>query len=307
MKNAGKAVRTQTLAALASHCEQVVLNLWLPCGGWGYARQWALEPTCLALLALRLRPKAESAKGLRFLESCQSPDGSWPGLEGDGEGSWATSLAVITLIRMGGDWPTIQRGCQWLLRIRGQESHWLAKWRYRLFDNKVRFDPEKYGWPWTVGAASWVVPTAYSLIALKLAFSCCLTDSARQRLDLGTAMLLDRDCTGGGWNAGNGVAFGIPLEPHADVTSLALIALLPHRNHPTVQASLSWLKNRLPTLNSLNSVSWTAMALATYGCDTSQAVEKLAGLAGREIARSEVEGASLCVLASHALQGVTCF
>ena len=92
-------------------------------------------------------------------------------------------------------------------------------------------------------------------------------------------MLFDRACAGGGWNAGNGVAFGVPLEPHADVTSLALIALLPHRNHPTVQASLSWLKSRLPTLNSLNSVSWTAMALATYGCDTSLAVEKLVDLA----------------------------
>ena len=120
MKNTGKAARTRTLAALASHCEQIVLNLQLPCGGWGYSRQWAVEPTCLALLALRLRPKAEGAKGLRFLESCQSPDGSWPGFEGDEEGSWATSLAVITLIRMGGDWPTIQRGCSGFLEFAGK-------------------------------------------------------------------------------------------------------------------------------------------------------------------------------------------
>jgi hypothetical protein len=307
MKNMGRAAKTRSLAELASHSEQVVLNHQLPCGGWGYSRQWALEPTCLALLALRLRPRAEGAKGLRFLESCQSPDGSWPGFEGDEEASWATSLAVITLIRMGGDWASVQRGCQWLLRIRGQESHWLAKWRYRLFDNKVRFDPDKYGWPWTVGAASWAVPTAYSLIALKLAFGCCLTDSARQRLELGTAMLFDRACPGGGWNAGNGVAFGVALEPHADVTSLALLALLPHRDHPTVQASLSWLKTRLPTLNSLNSVCWTAMALATYGSDTSLAVERLVDLARLENARNEVEAATVCALASRALQGATWF
>ena len=227
------------LSELASQYEQQVLDLQLPCGGWGYSRQWAMEPTCLALLALRFRAKADWVRGLRFLEGCQNADGSWPGFEGDDEGSWATALAVITLIRAGGDWESVQRGCQWLLGTRGQESHWLAKWRYRLFDNKVRFDPNKYGWPWTVGAASWVVPTSYALIALRLAFGCCLTDSARQRLDLGTAMLLDRACPGGGWNAGNGVAFGVPLEPHADVTSLALISLLPHRNHPTVQVSLS--------------------------------------------------------------------
>lgn len=110
MKNTGRTARTRSLSELTSHCEQVVLNHRLSCGGWGYSRQWALEPTCLALLALRLRQRAEVEKGLRFLESCQSPNGSWRGFEGDEEGSWASSLAVITLIRMGGDWTSVQRG-----------------------------------------------------------------------------------------------------------------------------------------------------------------------------------------------------
>ena len=216
-------------------------------------------------------------------------------------------MAVIALIRLGGDWESVQRGCQGLLRTRGQECHWLAKWRYRLFDKEVRFDPDKYGWPWTVSAASWVVPTAYSLMALRLAFSCCVTDSAKQRLELGTAMLLDRACPGGGWNAGNGVAFGVPLEPLADVTSLALISLFPDRHHPSVQASLGWLKNRWSALHSVNSLCWTTMALAIYGCNTSLAVEKLADATTREKAGNETEAASLLVLASYALQGVNGF
>jgi hypothetical protein len=307
MQNTKQAARTRKLSELAKQCEQVLLNLQLFCGGWGYSRQWAIEPTCLALLALRLRSTTDQARGLRFLKNCQRTDGSWPGFEGDDEGSWATSLAIITLIRVGGDWDSVQRGCQWLLRTRGQESDWLAKWRYRLFDKKVRFDPDKYGWPWTVGASSWVVPTAYSLIALRLAFGCCLTNSAKQRLEQGTAMLLDRACPSGGWNAGNGVAFGVPLEPHADVTSLALISLLPHRHHPTAKASLSWLKNRWFALHSVNSVCWAAMALGVHESDTSWMVEKLVDIATREKARKEAQAASLCVLASHALQGVTCF
>jgi hypothetical protein len=297
----------RTLAELTSQYEQRVLDLQLSCGGWGYSPQWAMEPTCLALLALRLRSTADRARGLRFLESSQRADGSWPGFEGDEEGSWATALAVMTLIRVGGDWELVQRGCLWLLRTRGQESHWLAQWRYRLFDNKVRFDPDKYGWPWTVGAASWVVPTAYSLMALRLAFGCCLTASARQRLTQGTAMLLDRACPGGGWNAGNSVAFGVALEPHSDVTSLALMSLLPQRHHPTVQASLSWLRNRWPALHSVNGLCWAAMALVTYGFDTNLAIEKLANLAPQEKATNQGEAVSLYVLASHALQGVTCF
>ena len=34
-------------------------------------------------------------------------------------------------------------------------------------DRNVRFDPDKYGWPWVAGSASWVIPTAFSIIAIK--------------------------------------------------------------------------------------------------------------------------------------------
>ena len=202
---------------LANRCEKALLNCQLPCGGWSYgkSRQWATEPTALALLALRLRPGANCNKGATFLGSCQRPEGSWPAFEGDEEGSWATALAVIALARLGGNWSRVQRGAAWLLNVRGQESHWLAKWRYRLFDRQVRFDPDKYGWPWTEGAASWVVPTSYSLIALRLAFGCCLSPAVKERIDNGTAMLFDRGCPSGGWNAGNGIAFDVPSgTPH---------------------------------------------------------------------------------------------
>ncbi|MCI0420631.1 MAG: hypothetical protein L0312_15630, partial [Acidobacteria bacterium] len=170
---------------LANRCEKALLNCQLPCGGWSYdkSRQWATEPTALALLALRLRPGANCHKGATFLGSCQRPEGSWPAFEGDEEGSWATALAVIALARLGGNWSRVQRGAAWLLKVRGQESHWLAKWRYRLFDRQVRFDPDKYGWPWSEGAASWVVPTSYSLIALRLAFGCCLSPTAKERIE----------------------------------------------------------------------------------------------------------------------------
>jgi len=305
MKSVRETAWNRALSQLTRRHEEALLSLQLPCGGWGYSRQWATEPTCMALLALRFRSTSDYAKGLRFLQGCQRVDGSWPGFEGDDEGSWATSLAIITLIRAGGDWESVQRGCRWLLRTRGQESHWLAKWRYRLFDHKVRFDPDKYGWPWTLGAASWVVPTAYSLMALRLAFACCLTPPAKQRIALGTAMLLDRACPGGGWNAGNTVAFGVPLEPHVDITSLALIALLPQTDHPTLKTSLSWLKSCLPTISSLNSACWTAMALARYRCDTSLAVGKLASLVTGN--HSNPESVGLFVLASLSLRDVTCF
>jgi Prenyltransferase and squalene oxidase repeat len=293
---------------LANRCEKALLNCQLACGGWSYgkSRQWATEPTALALLALRVRPGANCRKGVAFLESCQRPDGSWPAFEGDEEGSWATALAVIALARVGGNWFRVQRGAASLLQVRGQESHWLTKWRYRLFDRQVRFDPDKYGWPWTNGAASWVVPTSYSLIALRLAFGCCLPLAVKERIQEGTAMLFDRGCPGGGWNAGNGMVFGVPLEPHIDVTSLALLALRPFRDDPFVKRSLAWLQREFPFLVSTYGLACALVALAAYKCDTSSAKAKLADLSS-ELLNPDPDSGSLVLLAIYALWGANPF
>jgi Prenyltransferase and squalene oxidase repeat len=255
------------LHQLARNCEHEILKRQLPEGGWGFenSRQWVTETTALALLALRFQPSTVCARGLEFLVRCQNPNGSWPGFAGDdAEGSWVTALAVIAVIHLNGDWNAVEKGISWLLETQGRESHWLMKWRYRTVDRKVQFDPDKYGWPWTVGASSWVVPTAYSLMALRQSFTCCLPEAADLRLKKGTAMLFDRACPAGGWNAGNGVVYGVLLNPHADVTSLALLALLPEKNHPLVQKSLNWLHTQWERMPSIYGLSWLAMALAAY-------------------------------------------
>jgi hypothetical protein len=102
------------------------------------------------------------------------------------------------------------------------------------------------------------------LIALRQYFTYCLSETAELRIKKGTAMLFDRACPAGGWNAGNGVAYGVPLKPHADVTSLALVALLPEKNHRLVQKSLDWLHGQWETMPSIYGLSWLAMALVAY-------------------------------------------
>ena len=81
-----------------------------------------------------------------------------------------------------------------------------------------------------IGTTSWVIPTAFALIALQQASQRGYpkTDRLTERIELGTSMLLDRMCPRGGWNSGNGVAFGVPLAPHIDATSIALLALKGH-------------------------------------------------------------------------------
>jgi hypothetical protein len=58
--------------------------------------------------------------------------------------------------------------------------------------------------------------------------------------------------------------YGVAFEPHADATSLALVALLPQKEHPLVKRCLAWLQRQWDQMLSIYSLSWMAMALAGY-------------------------------------------
>jgi hypothetical protein len=238
----------------------------LPRGGWGFASsiQCALEPTCLALLALREEGGVTIRKGLEFLLRMQNPNGSWPAFDGDdADGCWVTALAVIVLAesRLGSS--STRRAITWLIESRGRESHWLWRWKFRLFDTQVRFDPDKYGWPWLEGETSWVIPTALSLIALQRSFPLRLPDQVAIRIDRGLQMLLDRACPGGGWNAGNGVVFGTPLAAHLDATAIALLALRRFWHVPAVASGVEWLSRSALQCRSPHSLAWALLALSS--------------------------------------------
>jgi Prenyltransferase and squalene oxidase repeat len=252
----------------------------LPRGGWPYTQgsaQAALEPTCLALLALRAEPGPARDLAIRFLLDTQNPNGSWPALAGDDpEGSGLTGLSLLALNRCGIKRAAMDRGFQWLLNLRGWESHWLWRWKFKTSDRHVRFDPDRFGWPWVPETVSWVVPTAYSLLALNASFKTSPPDSVRFRIRRGVEMLYDRICPHGGWNAGNGVVYEQPLAPHLDTTAIALLAL---RNEPTNEltaASLDWLGQRAQTCCAPWSLAWTILALDAYGRRTNQMLTRLA-------------------------------
>lgn len=78
-------------------------------------------------------------------------------------------------------------------------------------------------------------------------------------------MLLDRACSNGGWNAGNGVVYGQPMTPHLDATALALLALVNEPANKLVAASLEWLHRRSLTCFAIWSLSWAILALHAYG------------------------------------------
>jgi hypothetical protein len=157
------------------------------------------------------------------------------------------------------------RAVQWLIESRGWESHWLWKWKFRTSDHHVRFDPDKFGWPWIPETVSWVVPTAYSILALKHGRGISQQDLAQLRIRRGVEMLYDRICPEGGWNAGNGVVYGFPLAPHADATALALLSLSSESPNNFITASLDWLERRAETCFAPWSLAWTILALDGFG------------------------------------------
>jgi hypothetical protein len=236
----------------------------LPQGGWSSAgsRQASVETTCLALFGLRGIART-SDLGERFLLHLQNADGSWPAFQGDdAEGCWTTSLAAITLLDHNDS--SAQRGVQWLIENTGRESRWFWNLKFRIADRKVQFDPDKYGWPWFSGTVSWVIPTAFALIALKRFSNCCPTKRAADRIQLGTDMLYDRGCPDGGWNAGNGIVLGSALRPHIDPTAIALLALKQQPEHVTTQPALDWLRMNVEGCRSPYSIAWAILALAAH-------------------------------------------
>jgi hypothetical protein len=276
-------------------------------GAWAFgASQDAVEPTCLAILALRHQPGAHLERALDAIENLQNKDGSWPAFIGDEpEGCWTTALAVLSLMAARHRTKRLAGGIRWLLNARGREANWFWRWKLRTVDTKVKFDPAKFGWNWVSGTTSWVIPTAFALIALQQARRRGYDKTAQliERVDLGTSMLLDRMCPGGGWNSGNGIAFGVPLAPHIDATSIALLALTSNEGDQGVQRSLQWLVNRLTRCPSPNSLAWGVLAIAAYRHISAEASESLRTRV-EELMRLTENAASIedaCTLAVSAL------
>ncbi len=215
-----------------------------------------IEEMALQRLALR---KFEPNTG--DLLGAQLPCGAWSNRPVTAiPNTYATGLALVALannVRTPEVPSAVERGFSWLERTRGREGHWLWKWKFRLFDRQVRFDPTKFGWPWVEDTVSWVAPTSIALLAYKA------WNRPSERVPSALAMLEDRACPAGGWNAGNGHAFGVDLDPHPDFSAMALSALEAHGAGESllVERTAQFLGRRLEQCGSAYSVAWGILAL----------------------------------------------
>ncbi len=251
-------------------------------GGWSFfgSRQVSLEATSLASLCLLAESPSEALRLGKLLSGVQLADGSWPSFVGDRESSWTTALAVCALNSVNDPSKASERGESWLLRTKGREGHWFWRWKFKTADRTVSFDPDKYGWPWISGSVSWVIPTAFSIIAIKQFTACNRSEASEKRIHLGVDMLLDRACIDGGWNSGNSVVYGVPLRAHVEATAIALLALQDEPRSELTQRSLVWLKKEADSINSVSSLAWCILSLFVYQESVEALKNRLATIMG---------------------------
>ena len=251
-------------------------------GGWSFFRslQVSLEATCLASFSVLAERPSSAPHVVRPLLHAQLSDGSWPSFIGDEEPSWTTALVICVLNSANDASGARERGHSWLLKTRGREGNWLWRWKFKLADRAVRFNPDRYGWPWLPGSASWIIPTAFSIIAVKQFTACSRSEISERRSRLGVEMLLDRVCLGGGWNSGNSVVYGVPLRAHIEATAIALLALQDEELTPAIQASLDWLKQKSSGIDSAESLAWCILSLFVYQEPVEHLKARLATLIG---------------------------
>jgi hypothetical protein len=251
-------------------------------GGWAYfaSGQESIEATCLSALGLSSGGDEIRERAVEFLFGSQLTGGAWPAFRGDNEGSWTTPLAISTMIITNHTSEACERALKWLLAEKGAEGHWLWRWKFKTADRNVRFDPDKYGWPWSHGAGSWVIPTAFAVVAIKQYTVCARREDAEARIRLGVEMLFDRACVHGGWNSGNSVVYGVPLQPHVEASAIALLALQDEPRNEVVEKSLLWLQQRAATVESVSSLAWTILSLFTYRESIQQLQDRLAIMIG---------------------------
>ena len=305
------------IAGAIRKLQRVLVETTIPPGITSRQSVCSVESMCLLILALRRTRCLRFDQTVESLQSLQNRDGSWPAFVGDeSEGCWVTALAVLSLIAIGRDTARLQLAIRWLLFAKGREANWFWRWKFQTVDKRVQFDPAKYGWSWVFGTTSWVIPTAFTLIALQQirARSPNKTKAVFERINVGVSMLLDRTCPSGGWNAGNGTAFGVPYAPYIDATGIALLALGEHKKEPSVEASLAWLVNRLPVCRSPYSLAWGIIALAVYREISSEvnetvgrATNELTALIEKGVGTNDICTLAVCALALEAVEGDNVF
>jgi hypothetical protein len=241
-----------------------------PDGGWAYSRgcSWT-EPTVMVLLAQSvsgMQPGFDA--GLRFVRSMARPDGGWKPQPGVDDSTWVASLvALLPPEALGKE--RHERAIGWLKSKTGRESSWSYRIRQRLTGNQADL-PD--GWPWFPGAAAWVIPTAFGILAFERALRFTSDAGLVARIESGHRYLLSKMCADGGWNYGSNLVLGKDGDSYPETTGIALLALHGVRREGGTSAVARQLERaraaalrHLEKCRTAEGIAWLRMGLAAHG------------------------------------------
>lgn len=187
------------------------------------------------------------------LASCQSGEGGVPISKDAPESVWPTPLAIMAWKNDPAFAENARGAADFLLRTSG--NHFPSQ-----ADSPVSHDTDLIGWPWSVGAHSWVEPTSMALLALKLQGF-----EEHHRSTQGRRLLLDRQLPSGGWNYGNVRVYGKELPPNPECTGMALTALYGHVHEEAVAKSLALLERQVGVSRTPMALFWAIIGLCLWG------------------------------------------
>lgn len=197
-------------------------------GGWGYfpgKRSW-LEPTVYAMLALQSTGSGPALeRAWRWVCGLQTEDGGWRPSAEVGGATWVSALALTLCCARGVNGERTERTLAWLIATAGAESSLAMRAASWLHVLRTRADVSHKGWPWRPGTASWVEPTAQTLIALKKIPRQYRSAAVAYRIKEGEQMILGRRDADGGWNSGNPNVLNTDLPSYPETTAVALLGL----------------------------------------------------------------------------------
>lgn len=239
-----------------------------PDGGWGYfpgKGSW-LEPTTYALLALYGATPEAWDRGWKLVRSWQNPDGSFRPSGEVQDGTWVTALGLTLAEVRGVNDAGVHASVDWLLHVVGAEHNVWTRTGSFLHLIKARLDVSHEGWPWREGNATWIEPTAHTLVALKSVAGGYRKAEVDARVRDGEALVLSRRCTDGGWNYGTPNMLYYDLPSYPETTGLALLGLI-GRNEREYPGALDEAERfRAASKTSLGR-AWLEIALRCHGRD----------------------------------------
>lgn len=236
-------------------------------GGWGYdlngSKPWT-EPTAYALLALwgKKRTGRPIEDGLAWLRKQRRLDGGWAPCAVVEDSTWVTALAVLVESVCGGG-VADAKAVEWILRQTGKESWLRIRWKHWLMGARSGPGYEATGWPWYPGAASWITPTALTVIALEAWARQHASPEIRPRVQEAREFLMARRCSDGGWNHGSAKALGVDGESYPETTGAAMCAL-GGLHVPSIDRAIELAHRWVDSCPSLEGRSWLRLGLLAH-------------------------------------------